>query len=644
MSRNIGSLAKGGRVEAALQQTIRRCPFIKSNPSILRTEGNKIISAVTNQVLRTFGARCPVIAPRILSPIARLEAKSNSVVNAVYDQAQEELLDESVARSKIHKEVKCPSLANQTRCPMTGTIQKPEAAACPFSKHFAKQPASSSASFISPQLSSSTSSSSSLSSPSTRSEAGASVHSTTNPSLKPSHSPSSVVRAFDYDAKFVSLLQRKKDDASYRIFNSVQRDVVNHPRAKFFPRDDETDYSGNTEINHNNLMASSPIPERLGLSVDVFCSNDYLGMSRHPLVIKAVCDIAMTEGVGSGGTRNISGNTVRHEKLERELASLHHKEAAVLFGSCYTANDATLATIGNLLPGCIIYSDSSNHASMIQGIRNSRCEKRIFRHNDFHHLEDLLAQDDPAVPKIVAFESVYSMCGTVAPIKEICEVSKKYNAITFLDEVHAVGLYGETGAGIAEREGLLDEVDIITGTLAKAYGTVGGYVAASRHFVDTVRCYAAGFVFTSSLPPSMVGGASASVEFLKNSPQLRKDHQAKAKEMINMLDAAGIARLPTDSHIIPVLVGDAKISKAISDDLLRDYGIYAQSINFPTVAKGTERLRVTPSPHHTTKQMERFIKCLTDVWSKYGLVPKFDRHTETTTDDLAATAELVSKS
>jgi 5-aminolevulinate synthase len=357
----------------------------------------------------------------------------------------------------------------------------------------------------------------------------------------------------------------------------------------------------------------------------MWCSNDYLGMSRHPLVVQTVTETMIREGVGSGGTRNISGNTVRHEKLEKELAALHQKESALLFGSCYTANDATLDTIGKLLPDCIFYSDSSNHASMIQGIVHSRCKKRVFRHNDFQHLEELLRNDDPNVPKIVAFESVYSMCGTIAPIKEICEVAKKYNALTFLDEVHAVGLYGPTGAGIAEREGLLDEVDIISGTLAKAYGTVGGYVAGSTEFIDTVRSYASGFVFTSSLPPGLVAGASASVEYLKGASDVRKEHQLKAKEMINMLDAAGIARLPTESHIIPVLVGDAVTCKAISDDLLRDYGIYVQSINFPTVPRGTERLRVTPSPLHSTQMMQRFMGALTAVWSKYDLQSPFDR-------------------
>ena len=425
--------------------------------------------------------------------------------------------------------------------------------------------------------------------------------------------------------QFGSLLQRKRTDASYRIFNALKRDTASHPAATFFPKEDPTQFDSNTAVDSENIMASAEIDKQLGMPVDMWCSNDYLGMSRHPLVVQTVTETMIREGVGSGGTRNISGNTVRHEKLEKELAALHQKESALLFGSCYTANDATLDTIGKLLPDCIFYSDSSNHASMIQGIVHSRCKKRVFRHNDFQHLEELLRNDDPNVPKIVAFESVYSMCGTIAPIKEICEVAKKYNALTFLDEVHAVGLYGPTGAGIAEREGLLDEVDIISGTLAKAYGTVGGYVAGSTAFIDTVRSYASGFVFTSSLPPGLVAGASASVEYLKGASDVRKEHQLKAKEMINMLDAAGIARLPTESHIIPVLVGDAVTCKAISDDLLRDYGIYVQSINFPTVPRGTERLRVTPSPLHSTEMMQRFMGALTAVWSKYDLQSPFDR-------------------
>lgn len=598
---------------------------MRGNASLLRSEGGKIVSAVANEVLSAFGARCPVLAPKILSPAAKLQQRSQSVVNAVYDIAQEELLDESHLRTKMYDSKRqgvCPTLEESDRCPMTGALQRPNAAACPFV-----------AASDQPKLSSKAPSSVSghnhtevglHASPPTSLHRHAFENSSLDSSASGSvllHNGESGAR-FDYRKKFSQLIQRKKDDASYRIFNTIKRDVESHPKARFYPKTSgqQQIHASDTELaTLEDVKAHSPIPEKLGLPVDVFCSNDYLGMSRHPEVIQAVCNVAMSEGIGSGGTRNISGNTVRHEALEGELAKLHGKESALLFGSCYTCNDVTLSTIGNLLPDCIIYSDSSNHASMIQGIRNSRCEKRIFRHNDYRHLEQLLSRDDPSVPKIVAFESVYSMCGSIAPIKEICDIAKQYNALTFLDEVHAVGLYGECGAGIAEREGLTDDVDIITGTLAKAYGTIGGYVASSSEFIDTIRSYGSGFVFTSSLPPSMVAGASTSVDILKRSPHLRKEHQAKAKELINMLDAAMIPRLPTDSHIIPVLVGDATICKAISDDLLRDYGIYAQSINFPTVAKGTERLRVTPSPHHTTQQMKRLVQCLLRVWDKYGL-------------------------
>lgn len=393
----------------------------------------------------------------------------------------------------------------------------------------------------------------------------------------------------------------------------MRRNAKEHPIARYYRRDWQ-------DAEEAPTSDGEPSPPR-DKNVEVWCSNDYLSMSMNSELVKTVVEVGMTEGVGSGGTRNISGNNYHHERLEAELAELHNKEAALIFTSCFVANDASLSSLGSLLPNCIYYSDASNHASMIQGIRNGRSEKRIFRHNDVGHLDDLMAMDDPAAPKIVAFESVYSMCGTVAPIDEVCDVAKKHNAYTFLDEVHAVGLYGDTGAGIAERDNVMDKVDVISGTLAKAYGTLGGYIAGPRELVDVVRSYAPGFVFTSSLPPMVAAGATKSVQLLKGETgtKLRADHQRKSRRLIEMLEEVGIPVLPTQSHIVPVAVGDARICKSISDQLLRDHDIYVQSINFPTVARGTERLRITPGPRHTDAMMERFVDALSSVWAEHGL-------------------------
>lgn len=436
-------------------------------------------------------------------------------------------------------------------------------------------------------------------------------------------------QAFDYRAKFSELITRKKEDASYRVFNTVRRNAELHPIARYYDQNWQDDKSSQEE-------AEGPPRDK---DVEVWCSNDYLSMSMNSELVKTVTDVVIKEGVGSGGTRNISGNNYHHEKLEKELAELHNKEAALIFTSCFVANDAILSSLGSLLPNCIYYSDSSNHASMIQGIRNGRSEKRIFRHNDVAHLDELLSMDDPSVPKIVAFESVYSMCGTIAPIEQICEVARKHNALTFIDEVHAVGLYGKTGAGVAERDGLMDHVDILSGTLAKAYGTLGGYIAGPRELVDVVRSYAPGFVFTSSLPPMIAAGATKSIELLKGETgtTLRADHQRKSARMISMLEKIGIPVLPTQSHIVPVAVGDARICKSISDELLREHDMYVQSINFPTVPRGSERLRITPGPRHTDEMIDRFVDALAQVWAAHGLdfMPNVEDRADDRDDDLS---------
>lgn len=353
--------------------------------------------------------------------------------------------------------------------------------------------------------------------------------------------------------------------------------------------------------------------------VTVWCGNDYLGMGQHPVVLAAMHEALDATGAGSGGTRNISGTTVYHKRLEAELADLHGKEAALLFTSAYIANDATLSTLPKLFPGLIIYSDALNHASMIEGVRRNGGAKRIFRHNDLDHLRELLAAEDPAAPKLIAFESVYSMDGDFGPIAEICDLADEFGALTYLDEVHAVGMYGPRGGGIAERDGLLDRVDIINGTLAKAYGVMGGYIAASPAMCDAIRSYAPGFIFTTSLPPAVAAGAAASVAHLKVDQGLRDAHQTQARILKLRLKGLGLPVVDHGSHIVPVIVGNPVHTQKMSDLLLEEHGIYAQPINFPTVPRGTERLRFTPSPVHGPSEIDALIGAMDELWSHCAL-------------------------
>ena len=395
----------------------------------------------------------------------------------------------------------------------------------------------------------------------------------------------------NYDEIFKSAIDRLHEEGRYRVFVDILRTKGSFPNAHCF--------GGN-----------GPKP------ITVWCSNDYLAMGQNASVIEAMEKALHEVGAGSGGTRNISGNTHYHTELEAELADLHGKDGALLFTSGYVSNEAALSTLGKLLPGCVIFSDELNHASMIAGIKSSGCAKRVFRHNDLEHLEELLAAEDEDTPKLIAFESVYSMDGDVAPIAAICDLADKYNAITYLDEVHAVGMYGAHGGGISERDGVADRLTIIEGTLGKAFGVMGGYVAASKTLIDCIRSYAPGFIFTTSLSPVLVAGALASVRHLKDSSTERDAQQQAAAMLKAKFTATGLPLMPSVTHIVPLLVGCPIKAKRISDILLAEYGLYVQPINFPTVPRGTERLRFTPGPQHSAEMMDELTDALAEIWSR----------------------------
>ncbi len=395
----------------------------------------------------------------------------------------------------------------------------------------------------------------------------------------------------DYRARFAAALEALHTEGRYRVFADIKRDCGSFPHA--------VKYEGDTTR-----------------KITVWCSNDYLGMGQHPAVRAAMHEAIDTVGAGSGGTRNISGTTHYHVELEDELADLHGKEAALLFTSAYVANDATLSTLTKLLPGLVIFSDELNHASMIEGIRHGGGPKKIFKHNDVADLERLLKACDPALPKLIAFESVYSMDGHISAIKEICDLAEKYNALTYIDEVHSVGMYGPRGGGIAERDGQASRIDIFNGTLAKGFGVMGGYIAGSKDFCDAIRSYAAGFIFTTSLAPTIAAGALASVRHLKSSQLERARHQERARTLKKRLHAAGLPVMDNPAHIVPVFVGDPVRCKAVSDTLLERYGIYVQPINYPTVPRGTERLRLTPTPQHSDADMDHLVASLSELWAE----------------------------
>jgi 5-aminolevulinate synthase len=398
----------------------------------------------------------------------------------------------------------------------------------------------------------------------------------------------------DYDKFFEDRLNALRDEGNYRVFAHIGRRAGAFPRAK-------------------NYGAEGPD------DITVWCSNDYLGMGQNPIVTDAMKAAIDECGAGAGGTRNISGTNHYHVLLESELADLHQKEAALLFTSGYVSNWAALGTLASKIPGCIVYSDALNHSSMIEGIRHSKAERRIFKHNDPEDLERLIRLDDPAAPKLIAFESVYSMDGDIAPIEAFCDIADRYGAMTYLDEVHAVGLYGPRGGGIADREGLTDRLTVIEGTLGKAFGVMGGYIAASAKLVDFIRSFAAGFIFTTALPPAVAAGALASIRHLKESDGERLAQRERVAKVRARLAEIGIPTLDNPSHIVPVMVKDPVKCKWISDWLIANHGIYVQPINYPTVPKGTERLRITPSPVHSEEDIDKLVRALSEIWSQCAL-------------------------
>ncbi|XP_032376177.1 5-aminolevulinate synthase, nonspecific, mitochondrial isoform X2 [Etheostoma spectabile] len=572
-----------------MDAVIRRCPFLTAVPSV-------VLQLAGKSSLASYAQKCPVMMDLVSRPLARAQSSSASATRGSPtndDQKNEVKLAPGHATPPAGQTVgsKCPFLAaemvqNNNRVVREASLELQEDVQELNSVPTGKQDEDFSvADLIEAD----------------KANTGAPKTRFIPMSFKVSHLLKTnlpEVVTFHYDKFFEKKIESKKKDHTYRVFKTVNR------RASSFPMAD--DYSESIHAKRD---------------VSVWCSNDYLGMSRHPKVTQTITKTLQKHGAGAGGTRNISGTSKFHVELEHELADLHDKDAALLFTSCFVANDSTLFTLAKMLPGCEIYSDAGNHASMIQGIRNSGVKKFIFRHNDVSHLQELLEKSDPSTPKIVAFETVHSMDGAVCPLEEMCDVAHKFGAITFVDEVHAVGLYGPRGGGIGDRDRVLHKMDIISGTLGKAFGCSGGYIASTSALVDTVRSYAAGFIFTTSLPPMLLAGAKESIQVLKSKEGqvLRRKHQRSVKLLRQMLMDSGLPVVRCPSHIIPVRVADAEKNTEICDIMMSRYNIYVQAINYPTVAKGEELLRIAPTPHHTPQMMFYFVDRLVKTWKEVGM-------------------------
>ena len=572
-------------MESILHQSRAMCPFLKqSSPATLRTlaststgTGNRAIAGGSMSNLQILARRCPVMSKALAVQSVRLvgSKRFSTAAGVMGASRTAKPLKVSAGRRALHTtsgngaSISAATISTRSNDPVN-----------PVGRHASGgKPAA----FANP-----------------RPEAAAAAASATARDAAPAPTA-----PFDYEGFYRTELEKKHQDKSYRYFNNINRLASEFPRAHTGSREDR---------------------------VTVWCSNDYLGMGRNRQVLETMHRTLDTYGAGAGGTRNISGHNQHAVHLEQTLADLHGKEAALVFSSCFVANDATLATLGSKMPDCVILSDSLNHASMIQGIRHSGTRKMVFRHNDLQDLEAKLASLPAHVPKIIAFESVYSMCGSIAPIEKICDLADRYGAITFLDEVHAVGMYGPHGAGVAEhldydvyasgtdKKGtVMDRVDIITGTLGKAYGCVGGYIAGSAAMVDTIRSLAPGFIFTTSLPPATMAGADTSIRYqaqYQRDRVLQQLHTRAVKEALNELD---IPVIPNPSHIVPILVGDAEVARLASDKLLEEHDIYVQAINYPTVPRGEERLRVTPTPGHVKEHRDHLVQALQTVWKDLGM-------------------------
>ncbi|KAI9001271.1 5-aminolevulinic acid synthase [Trametes punicea] len=561
------------------------CPFLgRTKTSTLRTLCTSASPRFpTVSKLTEKATKCPVMGPALQIRSKQMVAGYASLAGSA-----------EFAKIPEHQGIK-PSAADAQKCPHASKA----IAAARMAEELAQAKKAKASNAAAPAAGTSVK-------PAATAPASCPFHATTASEAKPKAATSG---GFDYEKFYADELEKKHRDASYRYFNNINR------LANKFP------------IAHTGNMKDE---------VEVWCANDYLGMGNNPVVLETMHRTLDTYGHGAGGTRNIAGNTGMHLALEEELASLHRKPAALVFSSCYVANDATLATLGSKLPGCVFFSDSMNHASMIQGMRHSGAKRVIFKHNDLEDLEMKLAQYPKETPKIIAFESVYSMCGSVGPIKEICDLAEQYGALTFLDEVHAVGLYGPRGAGVAEhldydvhkaagqspdpiKGTIMDRIDIITGTLGKAYGAVGGYIAGSNDFVDMIRSYAAGFIFTTSLPPVNMAGARASISYQKEYNGDRQLKQLNVRDLKSRFEALDIPVIPGPSHIVPVLVGDPALAKLASDTLLAKHNVYVQAINYPTVARGEERLRFTVTPGHNVEQIARLARVVDQTFTELGI-------------------------